>query len=896
MRHRMTQDELFKIKFLRDKVKEGLDDFDIEIKVPDYLVNSLNPSMPLRPYQIECFKIFIGYLEHYKKKKFPMDLLFNMATGSGKTLIMAGLIIYLFKQGYRNFLFFVDSVNILGKTKENFFNKVSPKYQFAPKIIIDGREILIRHVENFQDSDDSCINICLDTTQGLYLNSKEPRENTLTMDDFAENDIVFISDESHHLNSATKKKGKINKNDPNQTALNLQDDWETQIYKLFEAGKDNGVKHIMLQFTATIDWNDINIRNKYCGITIYQYDLKRFREDGYSKEIEVIQCGFLSTVERAILGIVMNQFKRKLFERHRYAITPRILFKSKTIKDNVILYNDFCDYLKNMTVDMLSKIIAVESGDIQALKSYLEVSKIDLDNLLLELKTDFSEEKLLLLDGKNIPEDYQIKLNSLEDPNNEIRGVFAVDMLNEGWDVKNLYDIVRMYDTRDSKNNIPGKTTIAEAQLIGRGARYMPFHDSNTNTEDDKRKYDNDISNPLRLLETLHYYSAYNPPYITELKSSLIKSGIMPEIYRKIEEKLKDSIKKSDFFQTACIYKNTRTANRRLEVKQLNAKVLSKVYFVGIFRDNNNRIINSQIMESEEDERNFQSSNSAIFKLKDFGNNVIRYSLNAIPQYNYSNLKIFFPHLKSIKEFIVGEQYLSNVKAAILNCDDINSLSQSEKYSAMKTILQKVWADILKEDVSYIGSKNFLPYPIKDIIKDHTLKITSNNLSGYGVSISKEPLEIGEKTIFLSECNWHAYEDCFGTAEEKSFVKYFHDIYNELSKKYIDIYLFRNEHDFAIYSIKNGNTFEPDYVLFMRQKQDKKSGFITLQVFIEPKGEHIATSKEESWKEDFLVSIKEEAILLNNGKDYNLWGMPFFNKTTDRIKRFDAKFRKSFLE
>ncbi|MDA0062985.1 DEAD/DEAH box helicase family protein [Brachyspira hyodysenteriae] len=31
--------------------------------------------------------------------------MFNMATGSGKTLIMASLILYLYEKGYRNFLF-----------------------------------------------------------------------------------------------------------------------------------------------------------------------------------------------------------------------------------------------------------------------------------------------------------------------------------------------------------------------------------------------------------------------------------------------------------------------------------------------------------------------------------------------------------------------------------------------------------------------------------------------------------------------------------------------------------------------------------------------------------------------------------------------------------------------
>ena len=44
--------------------------------------------------------------------------------------------------------------------------------------------------------------------------------------------------------------------------------------------------------------------------------------------------------------------------------------------------------------------------------------------------------------------------------------VFAVDKLNEGWDVHNLFDIVRLYNTRDpDKSGKVGKTTMSEAHL-----------------------------------------------------------------------------------------------------------------------------------------------------------------------------------------------------------------------------------------------------------------------------------------------------------------------------------------------------------------------------------------------------------------------------------------------
>jgi type III restriction enzyme len=63
-----------------------------------------------------------------------------MATGSGKTLIMAGLILYLYQQGYRNFLFFVNSTNIIDKTRDNFLNETSIKYLFNKSISFGDRE------------------------------------------------------------------------------------------------------------------------------------------------------------------------------------------------------------------------------------------------------------------------------------------------------------------------------------------------------------------------------------------------------------------------------------------------------------------------------------------------------------------------------------------------------------------------------------------------------------------------------------------------------------------------------------------------------------------------------------------------------------------------------------
>lgn len=97
-------------------------------EIPKTIKSNLNPTFELRPYQGEAFSRFLFYYNNHSIRQKPSQVLFHMATGSGKTLIMAGLILYLYEQGYRNFLFFVNSTNIINKTRENFLNPASIKF------------------------------------------------------------------------------------------------------------------------------------------------------------------------------------------------------------------------------------------------------------------------------------------------------------------------------------------------------------------------------------------------------------------------------------------------------------------------------------------------------------------------------------------------------------------------------------------------------------------------------------------------------------------------------------------------------------------------------------------------------------------------------------------------
>ncbi len=487
----------------------------INKELPDYISKNLNQKLSLRPYQIEAIARFSEYLK-YNKRNFPSQLLFHMATGSGKTLIMAAQIMKLYAEGYRNFIYFVNSTNIIEKTKDNFLNQESLKYLFAERINFNTKNVQIRRVENFETSNDTDINIVFTTMQGLHSDLNFPKENAITYEDFKNKKIVLLSDEAHHINTLTKSK----LTEEEQLELNS---WESTVNRIFKSNYEN----ILLEFTATIDFEHPKIKEKYQDKLIYSYSLKQFRQDGYSKEVNVLRSD-IAIMDRALQAIILSQYRRKIAEKNKIHLKPVILMKSRKIDESREFKEQFLNKIKTLNKDDIEKMKRVkEVAVLQKAFNYFDKEKITLDNLIKEMKEEFSEEKCISVNSKEESEEKQITVNTLEDKNNPIRVIFAVDKLNEGWDVLNLFDIVRLYDTRDARANVPGKTTIAEAQLIGRGACYFPFSINNS-TDKYIRKFDSDADNELRILEELYYHSSYSPKYIQELHQALIQTGIIP--------------------------------------------------------------------------------------------------------------------------------------------------------------------------------------------------------------------------------------------------------------------------------------------------------------------------------------------------------------------------------
>ncbi|WP_423908696.1 DEAD/DEAH box helicase family protein [Candidatus Spongiihabitans sp.] len=846
--------------------------------IPGCIVGNLNLAFELRPYQLEAFGRFKYYIESYtiRPKSAPVQTLFHMATGSGKTLIMAGLMLYLYNQGYRNFLFFVNSTNIINKTRDNFLNTIATKYLFNESVQINNQQIRIKEVDTFQAANPDDTNIVFSTIQGLHARLNTPRENSITFDDFESGKIVLISDEAHHINAETKRA-----KDLNQSEMFDLTSWESTVSKIFKANTEN----ILLEFTATIDLTNEQIVEKYRDKIIFDYPLKAFRLDGYSKEVKVLQSD-IQLFDRALQAILLNQFRRKIFEKHGWFIKPVILLKSKTIKESNAFYDEFTAKIKGLKGNDLVKIKSNPNLDsvLSGVFRYFEENQITLENLALELQEEFAENKCISVNSKDESEQKQIAVNTLEDRDNEYRVIFAVDKLNEGWDVLNLFDIVRLYDTRDARANRPGKTTISEAQLIGRGARYCPFR-----LEDDQslyqRKYDvlgNENEHELKLCEELYYHSAYNPNYIQELHMALEEIGIKAKESQQLSLFLKADFKKKPFYKSGSVFKNERVKYAREDVTGISTSFIETTHKFPLLSGFSQ---SSTVFESKSGLRvNNKQKN---YFIKSFGSSIIKKALSQFPEYRFSNLKRLFPYLKSLSEFIQSDHYLGKIKVEVKGSDDVVShLTQENKLDVVIRLLNKLSSQLQAENVDYKGTKEFKPYSVKELFIDKTLNIVNDGNSDKEYGIAQSKTTKPDLNMDLSGEDWFVFNENYGTTEEKYFVRYIAKVVEQLKQRYSQVYLLRNERHLKLFNFDDGRVFEPDFVLVLIGKNKPA---LHCQVFIEPKGSHLI--KYDEWKNNFLMQLQAEHKVEQLWKDRNciIWGMPFYNETETKPE-FEKEF------
>lgn len=900
-------------KYLYEKIKTGLELSDAELQVPDYITDNLRHE--LFPWQKEALMSFLFY--QGKRRHFVADerspdyLMFNMATGTGKTLVMAATILFFYKKGFRNFIFFVNQNNIVDKTENNFVNKSHGKYQFKQNIVIDNKPVHVRKVDSFSSTSDD-IQIKFTSIHKLHNAIHAPRENAVFLDELQKIDLVMLGDEAHHFNAATKggKQGRLDLNaelSENASDDDVEKSWErTVVHEILHKGKerqDAKNNNVLLEFTATIP-KDESVEEKYRNKIVYKYTLESFLNAGYTKEINLVSSN-LNKKDRTLSALLLNWYRHAIAVRNNIPnFKPVILFRSKTIEDSRAdlkgflemissLKPDDFDFLKSINENFSDGSDLYEKGQsrILGMTNFIKSEKIKMAEIIDWIKYSFAERNCIITNSKDnkaknkesTDGDQEKLLNSLEDSNNHVRAIFTVKRLTEGWDVLNLFDIVRLYEGRDEGQDKKtgkrraGDSTVSEIQLIGRGVRYCPF--AYQGMESNRRKFDEDLNNPMRVLEefNFHCFDDNKGHYIQELKRELKMRGYIKENRISKSFDLKQSFKDSEFYKTAKVFVNDQIENderRKTNLEDIkrdfNYSYQSKVFSMREEQVDLGKNEDTTLLKTQEGGRN-----TLEIELRNFDKHVVRKALNIHSKkdnsvYRFENLKNEFEVERT--EDLLSEDVLGGLKLNIVvpsSVGGLQDIDQTEKLNILLVFFGQVESELKKVSTSHIGG-DFKGVKFAEVFSKPKEK---------AVNVDEESKR-AEMRLMSEE--WYVLDGFNGTSEERGLIEFIREHIGNLKSKYREVYLLRNEEVFKIYDFKMGRGFQPDFLLFLKDA----SGSRYYQVFIEPKGSQFFdangafVASKEYWKEEFMLEITkryaEGEVLLEDDK-YKLVGMPLFN-------------------
>ncbi len=772
--------------------------------------------------------------------------MFEMATGSGKTLVMAGLILECCKQGYQNFIFFVNSTSILEKTKLNFTDSASSKYLFSENININDENTEIKSINNLNESQASTINIYFSTIQGLFSLFTKAKENAITLEDLKDQKLVFLADEAHHLNTETKKK-------LNDSETSEKRNWESVVKLALEQNKDN----LLLEFSATIP-NEKSVKDKYENLKVATYTLKEFSEDKFCKNIYSLSYENKALETRFLGACVSSLYKELLAQHHNIEnFKPCILFKSERIEESKKNQERFNTFLENLSpLDLENFFHYSRNAFFKAAKNFFDERNYT-PNLVAFLQTKFKKSTQINTNNEKELEKGMLLLNSLEDRDNPKRVIFSVDKLNEGWDVLNLFDIVRL------KNKASQKDTTKDAQLIGRGARYYPFSYNDfkpSRIEFYQRKFD--LSNPLSALERLDYHAIYDSEFIAKLNNELQDLGL-----GFVNEKQTIPLTPTKRFK--CYYaSNKREKNNNLFNKDYSDPVEAtlKSLHVPLFGFN--------VREKKVDFKEENKGDTTCYIPHTLDKILINYFLKAL---NLKNLdfktlkKAFTKHAFNNKVGFI-ERYVSSLKT---------NFHKNQKFDDNKILL--------KLAIYIIG--NLKDTLLKEQDKYEVSALELKEFETHNKSLSASELE---KDIPFYE--WLLFKDMrkLDSDLEREFLGFINDNKEILDKKFKEWCVLRNDHfaELKVFcNIENSlfyaQGFEPDFILFAQTHEDEFLGFTC---YMEAKGEHLEPSN--AWKKEFLEML-ENATLKSHNKKLHLKGLPFFTFTNNN-RTLNAEFVEAF--
>ena len=215
-------------------------------------------------------------------------------------------------------------------------------------------------------------------------------------------DTLVLSDEVHH-------------------AYNSSSDTDVRKWKGFITDSQYGFKY-HIGFTGTAYRDD-----EYFNDVLYRYSLRQAIDDKIVKNINYVDEDVSDNDYEKFQKICHNHQKNKI----KYSsIKPISIIVTSDINSAKNLYEDFVEFLVSTTSD----------------------------------DEDTIEKKVLIVTSHKDHKDNISKLQNVDDKNDPVEWIISVSMLTEGWDVKNVFQIVPWEDRAFNSK-------LLVSQVLGRGLR-----------------------------------------------------------------------------------------------------------------------------------------------------------------------------------------------------------------------------------------------------------------------------------------------------------------------------------------------------------------------------------------------------------------------------------------
>jgi type III restriction enzyme len=329
----------------------------------------------------------------------------DLATGTGKSYVMYGIAQIALGLGV------VDKVLVLGPPSLTIerelmkkFSTLSTDNRLKDTIPLSAKCSIPSIINADQTIKDYCI--CIENINAVYANNSSSIFDSLGLGKGSR--CLILNDEIHHA---------FNKVEGNTTdSKNLKKWKEFLLDPSFDF-------FYILGFTGTA-----YIENNYFNDVIFRYSLRSSIENNYVKSVSYV-------IENEDRG--ENERFQKIYQNH------------KTNKD------------KYSKIKPLTILVTKDIKTAKQLKTRLVEFLVEKNEGSIEYLTD---EKILLVTSDKSHKANILKLPYVDSKDNLVEWIISVSMLTEGWDVKNVFQIVPMEERAFNSK-------LLIAQVLGRGLR-----------------------------------------------------------------------------------------------------------------------------------------------------------------------------------------------------------------------------------------------------------------------------------------------------------------------------------------------------------------------------------------------------------------------------------------